>query len=367
MRWQIYPEAESPQLFFRFRRAAPRDAAAACCLIAVIGIASVFSPFGTAPACAAAPAPVPVTSASVALSKAPRALRALGEVDSLGKTTLSAPMTGKIVGPFQTDGAVAAGAVVARNVPPTLQSSIAGAGAGLAMARTAYARTRQLVAERLRSRIALAQARRNLVQAKAQLRGLREEAAQQVIKAPFAGTLHYLISPGTIVYRGTPIATLSGRATPWIDARVPPEAARTLRVGGPARIAADGWSGTGHVVSVGHDARPLGLVLVRIGLPRGNPLVPGQWVWVRLIRPGPPAFAVPGKAVVMRGGRSMVFVLKNGVAHKVSVRVLAEQDGRAWLRGSLHGGEQVAVAHAARLLAGSRVAIRSDPASGTAR
>lgn len=367
MTLQIDLNSERLRFSSRLWRLALRDAATLCRVIALMGIASAFLACAAGSSRAAAPAPVPVSSGKVILSAVPRRLRALGEVDSLGETTLSAPMTGEIRGPFRTEGEIAAGTVIARIVPPTLQSSIAGARAGLATARTAYARTKHLVAERLRSRLALAQVQGNLVRAEEQLNGLRVEAAQQVIKAPFAGTLHYLISPGTVVYQGTPIAAMSGRAMPWIDLRVSPEAAHDVRVGEPARIAATGWSGTGQVVSIGQDARPLGLVLVRIGLPVRNPLLPGQWVWVQLVRSGAPAPAVAASAVVMRGGRSMVFVLQNGVAHRVRVRVLAEQNGRDWLRASLHPGEQVAVVHAARLVDGSRIAIRSDPSPGTAR
>ncbi len=310
---------------------------------------------------------VSVEGGSVLVTPVPNGQQALGEVDSLGKTTLVAPTTGEIIGPFQTEGEIAAGTVIARNVPPTLKSSIASTRADVAMTQTVYAQTRQLAGQRLTTQMALDRARRDLVHAKEKLNGLREEAEQDVIKAPFAGTLHYLISPESVVYKGTPIATLSGRAIPWIDARVPPETARDIRPGEAARIVANGWSGIGHVVSVGRDARPLGLVLVRIRLPDGNPLIPGQWAWVRLIRPGHPAPTVASSAVVMRSGRNMVFVLRGGIAHAIPVRVLAEQNGRAWLAGSLHAGEQVAVRHAARLADDSRVIIRPDSSFGTAR
>lgn len=334
--------------------------------IAVLGAAVVFL-WGIGVTQGAVLPAVPVQSAAVVIAAVPPAERVLGRVDSLGKTTVSASMTGKIVGPFQNTGQVAAGAVIARNVPPMLESSVAGARTDLAIAKAAYARTRQLVTDRLRTQLALARAERDVVRAKERLSGLRQQAAQQVIRAPFAGTLQYLVSPGTVAYRGTPIAVISGRARPWIDVRVPPEVARLVPVNEHVRIRAIGWSGTGRVISVGHDARPLGLVQVRITLPHGSPLVPGQWAWVRLGRHGPPAPVVPAAAVVMRHGRSMVFVLHHGHAYAVSVRVLTEQHGKAWLAGSLHVGEQIAVRHAARLTEGSPISIESGPPSDALR
>ena len=332
----------------------------------VAGAAVLLAALGAAPARAAAPPPVAIARAPVVLAPLPQELRVLGKVDSLGQTTLVAPVTGRIVGPFLAGGQVAAGAVIARNLPPTLQTALASARAGVAFARAAAARTRQLVAQHLRTTIALDQAQRDLAQAEGRLDGLRQEAAQQVISAPFAGTLEYLLAPGTVVVQGTPVARLSGRATPWIDARLPPAAARQVTPGAAARIAASGWSGVGHVRSVGQDARPLGLVRVRIGLPAGNPLLPGEWVWVRLDRPGPPLPSVPLAAVLMRGAHSEVFVLRGGAAHAVAVRVLAAQAGRAWLAGPLHPNEMVATTHVTRLAEGSRVVLAEAP-SGPAR
>ena len=340
------------------RRRVPRSLRAAWFGLLV----ALLAPAASGPAARAAPAapaaPVPVGAAQVTLSPAPQVLRVLAEVDSLGKTTLAAPVTGEIAGPFLTEGEVAAGAVVARNVPATLRGRLAAARADLAFARATLARTTHLAAQHLRTELAVDQARQALAQAQARLAGLEREAAQQVLRAPFAGTLHYLIAPGTVVFQGTPVATISGRATPWIDARIPPDQASGLHPEQIARIAARGWHGTGRIAAIGSDARPLGLLRVRIRLPADNPLLPGEWVWVRLIRPGPPAPSVPQAAVVMRGDRAVVFALTTGRAHAVPVRVLAEAHGRVWLRAALHPGQTVAVAGAPRLAEAARVAVR---------
>ncbi|MGC8477120.1 MAG: efflux RND transporter periplasmic adaptor subunit [Acetobacteraceae bacterium] len=298
---------------------------------------------------AAAPA-----SAPVRLLAPPPPIRVLGEVDSLGRTVLIAPVTGAVDGPFHPEGEIKAGEVVARNVPATLDASLAAARAALAYARAAAAHTSQLVAARLSTALALDQARRNVAEARNRLDGLQRQAAQQVIRAPISGTLHYRIVPGTVVYRGGVIATISGRATPWIDLRVTPAQARAIPAGGTARIRGGGWRGTGRVLSVGRDARPYGLVRVRLGLPADNPLLPGEWVRVTLGTVGPPALAVPRAALLRRADRLMVFVLRAGRARAVPVRLLATSASTAWVAGALRPGEAVAIAHVTRLADAAR-------------
>lgn len=279
----------------------------------------------------------------------------LGMVDSLGKTTLTAPVTGQIEGPFDTRGEVATGAVIARNVPAALPGQRANARAQLQYARTALRMTRQLARQHLRTALAVAQAERNLTQAKNRLADLQTEAGQQVLRAPFAGTVRYRVAPGTVVYRGTPVATISGRAKPWIDVLVPPAASQGIKVGEAATIAGTDWHGKGRVIAVGREARPWGLVRVRIGLPPGSTLIPGEWARVRLLRSRSAASVVPRAAVVMRGAKAMVFVIHHRHAHAVAVRVLAEAQRQTWVEGALRPGEKVAIVGVTRLADGSPV------------
>lgn len=305
---------------------------------------------------------VPVVAAKVGSSSVPTVLSTLGMVDSLGKTTLTASVTGEIEGPFHTKGEVEAGAVVARNVPAALHGQLANAQAQLQYAHTALRTTQQLARQHLKTALDVALAQRNLVQAKSQLANLRQTARQQVMRAPFTGTLHYLVAPGTVVYRGTPVATISGRATPWIDVRVSPDAAHGITAGEVATIADASWHGNGQVVAVGQEARPWGLVRVRIGLPAGSSLVPGEWASVQLMHRGASAPVVPRAAVVMRGAKAMVFVIRGHRAHAVEVRIVAEAQRQTWVKGAVKVGEKVAVIGVTRLADGN--AVSPDPLAG---
>ena len=298
---------------------------------------------------------VPVRVAPVRLLPIPTTVRALGMVDSLGQTTLVATKTGEVEGPFDTKGEVAAGSVVARDVSPALQGQIDAARAQLASARIILRRTAQLVREHLQTDLQTAVAQRNLAQAKSSLATLRQQAHDQVMRAPFAGTLHYLVAPGTVVYHGTPVARISGRASPWVDIEVPPAAASEMKVDEAAVITRASWRGFGRVLAVGQDARPWGLIRVRIGLPKRNLLIPGEWIRVRLTHQGAPTPAVPRAAVVMRGTKATVFVVAHRRALAVQIHVIANSRHETWVAGALRPGESVVVVGVTRLKNGARV------------
>jgi hypothetical protein len=144
---------------------------------------------------------------------------------------------------------------------------------------------------------------------------------------------------------------------------VPPDTAHGITVGEIATIAGAPWEGKGRVIAVGQEARPWGLVRVRIGLPASSSLIPGEWTSVRLIHSGASAAVVPRAAVVMRGAKAMVFIIRQHHAHAVEVRVLAEAQRRTWVKGPVMAGEKVAVGGVTRLANGSAV-IPNTLASG---
>ncbi|WP_298225225.1 efflux RND transporter periplasmic adaptor subunit [Acidocella sp.] len=304
-----------------------------------------------------------VRTAPVGSRPIPLMVRALGVVNSLGQTTMMATMTGEIEGPFDTQGEIAKGAVVARNVSPLLQDQLATARAQLKYARIVLQRTLDLAQQNLRTDLDVALAQRNLAQAQSSLAALQQQTGMQAMRAPFSGTLHYLVAPGTVVYRGTPVATISGRATPWVDIRVSPADANDLRQGEEAEISVGAWHGQGKVLSIGQNARVWGLIRIRIGISGANPLIPGEWARVLLTQYGTSATTVPRAALVMRGANALVFVIGQHHAHEVHVQILATFKQHAWVKGALHAGETVAVSSVGRLKDGSYVVTNASAGS----
>ena len=303
-------------------------------------------------------AAVPVHVRTIVAAPWQDTLRVLARVESADHPTLAAPLTGRVVGPFLAPGEVAAGAIVARVAVPGLPAQIHAAQANAALAATDLRRQQHLARRGLVARQSLDRARVQLQQADAALRALQRQDAQSVLRAPFAGTLGYLVSAGTVVYRGTPVATLLGRGQPWARAELTPRQARHVTPGMTVLWHAGDLRGSAVVRSLGQSARSAGMVPVYVALPASSALLPGQWLRLYFALPRAPAWRVPDAAVVWRGAHSEVFVLRNGHARAVPVQVLAAHAGASWVRGALGNPAQVIVAGSTRLQDGVAVAVR---------
>lgn len=298
---------------------------------------------------------LPVRAVAVRSSSWVSQTQVMGTVESTGQVTLTAPVTGRVLGPFRLPGNMAAGTVVARIAPPGLHAGIRAAQARVAYARAQLKRTRELFHDGVMARQDVDRASLALAEAGASLRQLQAQGGDQLLTAPFSGTLHYLVPPGAVVNAGSPIATLAGRGKPWVRAYVTPAQAQGLRPGGQVSIAAQDWQGQGAIRSVGQSARHLGLVTVYITLPVASPLLPGEWVQLTLSSTGGSAFLVPSQAVVMRGARSRVFVVRQGRAAEIPIQVRASEGDKTWVQGALRDGELVVISGNARLAPGAPV------------
>ncbi|MGC9271542.1 efflux RND transporter periplasmic adaptor subunit [Acidiphilium sp.] len=300
---------------------------------------------------------VPVTVGTVRVAPYVKHLGFLGQVKSAGRITLSAPMTGLVMGPFVPAGMVRAGVIIARIAPPGLPAQLHAAEAQVRFAHQTLQRDQRLFRSGNLSAATVSSDTNIWKQAVASLRALQAEAASQTLTAPFAGSLDYLIAPGGIVAAGTAIARLSGRGHPWIRVLVPPSTALRLKAGGDATIRGGGWHGQGSITSVGRSARRSGLVSIVVAPSPDDDLLPGEWVSVVLDLPPRTAFVVPLGAVVMHGSAAMVFVDNDGKAREVAVDILGVHGGEVWIDGELHPGDRVVVRGSTRLDARSPLEI----------
>ncbi len=305
-----------------------------------------------------AAAAVPVRTAPVERSPWRPLVRAIARVRSVNHVTLSAPLSGRVWEPGRPVGEVPAGTLLARITPPGLQASLQAARTQLRLAQINVQRDRTLYRDGVVSLQVLQSGRATEKQMQAQALALQGQLANQAIRAPFTGVLNYQVPSGAVVSAGTPIVTLDGRGTPWIEALLSPMSAMRLTRAQPVRIRLEGWSGTGRLRSIGHSARQSGLVAVYVTPPPLAPLLPGEWVHLRFLQRPVLAFEVSLPAVVMQGADTMVFCDRAGHARRVPVKVLGTRGTRAWVEGALQAGEPVVVRGAGRLADGTPLTVK---------
>ncbi|WP_308389149.1 efflux RND transporter periplasmic adaptor subunit [Acidithiobacillus sp. AMEEHan] len=311
--------------------------------------------FGAVPAWAMG---VPVTLTSVRAVSWQTRLSYPGEIRSVGELSLTAPVTGRVVGPFPPAGHIRKGSIIARVRPAGLTAQLLAGRQEVAYARANLLRNQQLLRDGIISRAMEESSRLRSSQAEDNLRALEAQQSAGRLVAPFSGTIQYLIAPGGVVSAGTPIATLSGRGQPWAEALLPPEQARYLDNAAAVAIQGDGWKGSGTLRNIAERANRSGLLQVMVNLPADCPLLPGEWVTLHFSEKAVHSLAVPEDAVISRGAQEKIFVLHGHTAQAVAVTVLGSQKGLARIAGPIHIGEKVILRNNTRLRDDTQVVVQ---------
>ncbi|MDE2088621.1 MAG: efflux RND transporter periplasmic adaptor subunit [Gammaproteobacteria bacterium] len=327
-------------------------------LLLGIGVPSLLI-LGWGPAQAA---PLPVSVAPVQMSAWRPEIVVLGRVKSLNQTLLVAPFEGRVGHLTGNPGnAVKPGQVILDVIPLALGRQIKQAEAQRAFAQRNLRQTRSLFRQQLQTRQQFEHAQLELRLAQQQLSILERRLALGQVRAPFAGTVSYLVASGVRVHARDPVARVEGPGTLWVAAHLTPSQARRVRAGARAALA-DGERQTANVYAVGATADAFGLVPVYLTPQRPAALLAGEAVRVTLYGTAQTGAAVPLHAVVMRSGKTRVYVIDHGKARAVPVRVQHIQSGKAWVEGALPPGARIIVQGSGRVRNGTPVAI--SPVSG---
>jgi HlyD family secretion protein len=164
------------------------------------------------------------------------------------------------------------------------------------------------------------------------------------LEAPFAGTVTEVNSkPGDQVAPGTVSFRIDDLSRLLVDVQVPEVDINRIQVGQPARLTFDAILDreyNGKVVSVGRVGTPVaGVVnfLVTIELSDADEAVrPGMTAGVNIVvNRLDNVLVVPNRAVRLREGRRVVYLLRNGVSEPVNIEIGAVSD----LQSEIIGGE----------------------------
>ena len=161
--------------------------------------------------------------------------------------------------------------------------------------------------------------------AKARLSGAERQLGNTEIRAPFTGVVSARPADvGDVVQMGTAIVTVVDPASMLLEATVPAEQLKDVRVGAPVNFTVSGYTGRlfeGQVERINPSADPATRqVRIYVRIPNaGRTLVAGLFAEGRVASVSRVGVVVPKSAVDARGLRPVVTLLKGGRIHKVEV------------------------------------------------
>jgi membrane fusion protein, multidrug efflux system len=251
---------------------------------------------------------------------------------------LAAPVAGLVASVSCTEGGqVKAGEVLVRLDTRVVDAQIAKAESAVKFAELAVARQRTMLAAEATSQKAFQEAEQLLAAASSELASARAERELLLVKAPLGGTVVRLNArAGDAVDANTVLAEIVNFERLIVSASVRSVEATLVKVGQRVQLGGRHPAGAsevvvGNVIFVGAQIDgKTDTVLVRIALPAGHGLKPGQLVDVRIVcEERANCLVVPEDAVVADGeGGSAIAIVEGDKATLRPVRLGLREDGQ---------------------------------------
>ena len=227
------------------------------------------------------------------------------------------------------------------------------AQAALEYARSSLRREEDLFRIQLATRDQVANARKKLADAEAQLREQRKLGTgepSETVKAPFAGVVTKInVSQGDLIQAGSNAILLARRDSLIVPLGVEPEDAMNVRPGMQVAISPvfnptnTFNSQVDEVHAMINPATRLIDVLVRVKLPANAEFPLGLTMKGVIALSGKDSLGVPRIAVLSDRHSSWIFVVRNDKAHKVPVKTGWQESGMIAISGAVNPGDQVVV------------------------
>ena len=206
--------------------------------------------------------------------------------------------------------------------------------------------------------------RQRVVQLVSEIQEAKDRIAKSKIQAPFDGWITQEFTElGQWVEAGGPVVEIVDLSRVQVEVPLPERYVRDVRVNDPVTAVFDGIPGfeaQGRVFSVVAQAdRASRTFPVKIELPNQDLTMKSGMVSRVTLTVGAPyrAVVVPKDALVLRGGREFLFLVKEGRVSQVPVTTLLHLDGLVEVSGEIQPGMTVVVEGNERLLPGQAVRI----------
>jgi membrane fusion protein (multidrug efflux system) len=209
----------------------------------------------------------------------------------------------------------------------------------LEYAETTRERQRKLMDVEGTSQRRLLEAERAVAAAQADLRAAETQQALLRVEAPVAGTVSRVaVNPGDGVDLTTTLAQIVNLDRLVVNAGVPSAQLGPLRVGQPAEVEGEGAASplAGSVASIRPEVDDrTGTALVRVSVPAGSGLRPGQLVTVRIVsEEREDRLTVPVASIVQDAeGRTVIALVEDGRAVQRPVKAGLRDAGRVEVEG----------------------------------
>ncbi|OAO01653.1 efflux RND transporter periplasmic adaptor subunit [Parasphingorhabdus sp.] len=184
--------------------------------------------------------------------------------------------------------------------------------------------------------------------ARADASAIQSRISDRVIRAPFDGVLSLrIVSPGTVVTSGSPIATISDISVIKLDFTVPENFLTAIEVGQVIEAKAAAYPDKifyGTIDNINPLVDPLSRsVTVRTVLDNEARLLrPGMLMTVRIAsetRSGP---AIPETALLAQGDQNFVFLVdQDGIARRTRVEIGLRSNGMVEIRSEIKLGSKI--------------------------
>lgn len=331
----------------------------------LVGVAAGCSrPSAQSPARADQLPPVPVRVTTVARESIPALLETAGTVRAVQRAAIAARIAGPIESLALTLGQpVHAGDVLLRIGVPDVAARADQTRAQLAQVERELARERRLLATGAGTADTVKALEDRLAQTRAALREAETLLDYATVRAPFDGIIaRKHVEAGDFATVGTPLLQLDGRNAFEIEAGLPESPGITLAPGDMLEVeipaARIHFRGAIAEFSSAADATARSIT-VKIAVPPGTAVRPGQFA--RVFVPATPSVAlfVPTSAVSTFGQMTRVFTV--GPENRALLRLVktgAPRGDRIEILSGLDAAESVVVAPPATLREGQPLAIK---------
>jgi RND family efflux transporter MFP subunit len=308
--------------------------------------------------------PVPVIVAPAVAAADGLIVEAVGTGQALRSATLQPAVAGEVASVhFKPGERVRAGQVLLRLVDRRQRLDAELAAARVAQARSLLARYDATAGTGAVPGSVIDEARSTLRLAEVEQALAAEAVAERVLRAPFDGVVGLpQVDPGDRVTTDSVVTVIDDRRRLWVAFDLPEPFLARLQAGHPVRATSAALGDAvveGRVQQLDNRVDPATRSLrVRAELPNADDrLRPGMSFDVRVELPGAAHLQVPDLALQWAREGGHVWVVRDGQAVQVPVRLVRRREGTVLIDGALTAGEPVVVEGVQRLRPGRRVQV----------